>query len=95
MTTAKHIPERTCISCRSKRPQGQLVRVVRNPVGGVGVDPVGKQPGRGAYFCRAKECWEQGLRKGRLEHVLKVKLTPEDLSRLGEFMQGLSATAEV
>ncbi|MBI2919268.1 MAG: YlxR family protein [Chloroflexi bacterium] len=94
MGATKHVPERTCIACRTKRPKVELVRVVRGATGSVHVDPAGKQPGRGAYFCGAKQCWEQGLRKGRLEHVLKVRLSGEDLSRLGEFMEGLPATAE-
>src|ERR671916_796064 len=48
----RHIPERTCVACRSPRPKRELVRVVRAPDGTVTVDDTGKKSGRGAYLCR-------------------------------------------
>ncbi|MBI2866287.1 MAG: YlxR family protein [Chloroflexi bacterium] len=89
MASKGHFPERTCVGCGDKRPKGQLVRVVRGPAGDVGVDPVGRLPGRGAYFCRFQECWELGVRKGRLDYVLRAKLSAEDRLRLAEFAQAL------
>ena len=77
----KHIPQRTCISCRQvqgKRQSHQakgivpLVRVVRTADGHVCIDPTGKQPGRGAYVHAAISCWQLALAGGRLAHALKV-----------------------
>jgi predicted RNA-binding protein YlxR (DUF448 family) len=68
-------------------PKRALLRVVRRPEG-LQVDPTGKMPGRGAYLHNARVCWEKGL-KGSLAHALKVKLTPDDLDRLRQFMQTL------
>ena len=68
----KHIPQRTCISCREVQGKGQLVRVVRAADGQVRVDPTGKQPGRGAYVHATQECWQLALAGGRLAHALKV-----------------------
>jgi predicted RNA-binding protein YlxR (DUF448 family) len=50
---------------------------VRTAEGGVTPDPTGKRPGRGAYLCRSPECWENAVRRGRLEHSLRTKLTAE------------------
>lgn len=68
----KHIPQRTCISCKQVQGKRQLVRVVRAATGQVRVDPTGKQPGRGAYVHASRECWQFALAGGRLAHALKV-----------------------
>jgi uncharacterized protein len=83
----KHIPQRTCVGCRTVLPKRSLIRLVRQPEG-VHVDPTGKLSGRGAYLHNTRECWEKGL-KGPLVQALKTKLTEDDLERLRQFMQGL------
>ncbi len=54
----KHVPQRTCVVCRSERGKRELVRIVRTPDGAVRVDPTGKVAGRGAYLCKARPCWQ-------------------------------------
>lgn len=84
----KHIPQRTCIACRAVRAKRELVRVVHTPADRVEADATGKKAGRGAYLCRARECWEIVLSaRGRLEHALKleVAIRLEDLALLREF----------
>lgn len=83
----KHIPQRTCIGCRTALPKRSLVRLVRRPES-VQIDPSGKQPGRGAYLHNLRSCWERGL-KGALAAALKTTLTPEDRQRLEEYMSTL------
>ena len=78
----RQIPQRTCVACRSVKAKRDLVRVVRAPGGSVELDITGKQAGRGAYLCRTRECWEVGLKRGRLEHSLRTKLSPDDRERL-------------
>lgn len=66
--------------------------MVRSPGLSVEVDLQGRKPGRGAYLCKAAACWEAGLKKGRLEHVLKHRLSPqerESLSRYGTSLKPL------
>ena len=87
----KHIPQRTCVGCRTVLPKRSLVRLVRR-LEGVQVDPTGKLSGRGAYLHNLRPCWEKGL-KGPLANALKVKLTPDDLDRLRQFMQTLPESA--
>ena len=83
----KHIPQRTCVGCRSVIAKRQMIRLVRTPEG-VLVDPTGKQAGRGAYLHDRRECWVLGL-KGSLANALKVDLSAEDRGRLEAFMNTL------
>ena len=80
------------MGCHSVLPKRSLIRVVRRPEG-VQIDPTGKLAGRGAYLHDRRACWEKSLR-GSLAHALKADLTPEDLGRLRQFMQGLSDREE-
>ena len=88
----KHIPQRTCVGCRTVLPKRSLVRLVRQP-SGVVMDPTGKLPGRGAYLHLNRSCWERGL-KGPLAHALKVSLSADDLERLQTVMQSLPEDQE-
>ena len=45
----KHVPQRTCIACRTAAPKRSFVRVVRLPSGEVVIDQTGKKSGRGVY----------------------------------------------
>lgn len=93
----KHIPERTCVACRSlqpeqaKQPKRNLVRVVRAPQGGVSVDVTGKKPGRGAYLCASAACWKAGLAKGALERALQTSITDADRQALLTYALALEA----
>ena len=88
----RRLPQRTCIACRSTSDKRGFVRIVRpaagqagTPAGSVEIDLTGKKAGRGAYLCPSAECWEQALKKGRIEAALKVKLTADDRLRMTEF----------
>lgn len=70
----RRIPQRTCIACRRLASKRELVRLVCTSGGSVEVDNSGRMAGRGAYLCRRRECWEVGLRGGRLEHALRATL---------------------
>ena len=78
----RHIPERTCVACRSLRPKREMVRVVRTTAGAVEVDPTGKRSGRGAYLCPARECWQLALQRKALERALKIELSEPDRAAL-------------
>ena len=84
----KHVPQRTCIGCRTVLAKKELVRVVRTPEG-VRIDPTGKAAGRGAYVHKIRSCWEQAI-KGPINHALKMELTTEDRQILVEYMNQLS-----
>jgi len=84
----KHVPQRTCVACRAKRPKRELVRIVRAPNGDVAVDETGKRSGRGAYLCPTKECWQRALSEGHLNRALRVSLTNETRVCLDEYAAG-------
>ncbi len=84
----KHIPQRTCIACRTVRAKRELVRIVRTTEDHIQADPTGKKSGRGAYLCRQRECWESALsQRSRLEQALKLEtpISNDDLAHLREF----------
>jgi predicted RNA-binding protein YlxR (DUF448 family) len=83
----KHVPQRTCVGCRTVQAKRSLIRVVRRP-DGVFVDPTGKAAGRGAYLHNLQSCWERGL-KGALAQALKTELTDQDRERLLAFLKTL------
>ncbi|UWX65484.1 YlxR family protein [Deinococcus rubellus] len=60
----RHVPERSCVACRKKRPQAQFVRLVRTASGWRVVGQAIKA-GRGAYVCAdTPGCWaEKKLRR--------------------------------
>ena len=76
------LPKRTCVACREVRAKRDLIRLVQIAGGGVEVDLTGKKAGRGAYLCPSSSCWETGLKKDRLEHALRARMTPEDRQQL-------------
>ena len=78
----RHVPQRTCIACRKVKPKQELVRLVRNADGIVEVDIGGRKTGRGAYLCRAQECWETGCKSGKIEYALKISLSKENREQL-------------
>jgi len=91
----RHIPQRTCIGCRTVLAKKELVRIVRTP-DGVLIDPTGRLSGRGAYLHNQRSCWEQALeeRHGRktampLASALKVTLSETDLERLKSYLEAL------
>ena len=78
------MPQRTCVACRQVRTKRELIRLVRVDDGRVEVDTSGRKAGRGAYLCNTPECWEVGLKRGRLEHVLRITLSRDNREELAE-----------
>src|SRR5512141_641682 len=85
----RHVPQRTCVGCRTVEGKRALVRVVRTPEGGVEVDPTGKRNGRGAYVHAQRSCWEAALRGG-LARALNVTLSDDDRRALATFAESMA-----
>ena len=90
----RHIPQRTCVACRRTTAKRELVRIVRTPQGAVEIDPTGKTSGRGAYLCKAQQCWQLALKKERLDYALKAKLTSQEKEALLQYAHCLPAPGE-
>jgi predicted RNA-binding protein YlxR (DUF448 family) len=81
------------VACGEVRPKRELVRLVRAAGCSVEVDPSGKKAGRGAYLCPSPDCWQTGLKKGRLEHALRTTLTEDNREQLIRYGQELGERA--
>ena len=85
----KHVPLRSCVSCRETKPKRELLRVVRTPDGHVLVDATGKKSGRGAYLCARLSCWDNAVKKKRLEQEFELTISDEDRAGLDAFIATL------
>lgn len=81
----KHVPQRTCISCRQKGDKRGLVRIVRSPEHEVSVDPTGRKNGRGAYLCHQPSCWERALATPMLARALNTEINEETRRELEKY----------
>jgi predicted RNA-binding protein YlxR (DUF448 family) len=86
---SKHPPQRTCIACRQTKEKNALIRLVSTEGGIAEIDVFGKKPGRGAYLCPKKTCWELALKKNRLDYALRTKLRDDNRQILREYSHKL------
>jgi uncharacterized protein len=91
--TPVHVPQRTCVACGKTEAKRQLVRLVRLDGGVVEVDLTGRKTGRGAYLCATAACWENVLKRDRLEHALRTSITSDNRERLLQYGLGLGEGA--
>jgi predicted RNA-binding protein YlxR (DUF448 family) len=89
---SKSLPQRTCIACRQVKEKKDLIRLVSTENGIVEIDAFGKMPGRGAYLCPKRTCWELALRKNRLDYVLRTRLNDDNRQILREYVHGLEVS---
>lgn len=85
----KHVPLRTCISCRETKAKRELLRVVRTPDGHVTIDATGKKSGRGAYLCARLSCWQNAMKRKRFEQEFEVAISDEDRAELNAYIATL------
>jgi predicted RNA-binding protein YlxR (DUF448 family) len=65
-------PVRICVSCRTRRPQAELLRVTAGHDGAVVIE--GRRhraPGRGAYVCNDPSCVERASKSSALRRALR------------------------
>jgi len=53
------------------------------------LDATGKKSGRGAYLCARLSCWENAIKKKRLEQEFELVLSGEDRAGLDAFIATL------
>ena len=78
----KKTPLRKCIGCNEMKEKRELLRIVRNSEGEMNIDPIGKMPGRGAYICKSRKCFDAAAKAKRLEKAFKTKIPEEIYSML-------------
>ncbi|MFN2489937.1 MAG: YlxR family protein [Actinomycetota bacterium] len=75
-------PIRTCVGCRRRRGQAEMLRVARSPDGTIAVDPKvsggpersSRGAGRGAYLCADRACVEQAMSRRALRRALRCEI---------------------
>lgn len=85
----KKVPLRQCVGCREMKPKSDLVRVVKDPQGGIQLDTNGKLPGRGAYLCKEEQCIKKCLKSKALERGLSSSIPTEIYDHLTVSMENL------
>ena len=85
----RHVPQRTCISCGTKRNKSSLIRIVSNSSGSVVVDILGKMNGRGVYLCYDKNCWDIAISKEMVGKKIGSSISSEDAKMLIEFSKSI------
>lgn len=89
MTRHKHVPQRTCVTCRTVDAKRTLTRLVRTPDAGVQIDPSGKQAGRGAYLCDDPTCWHKAALGEALAKALRTRLSDEERAMIAAYAEQL------
>jgi predicted RNA-binding protein YlxR (DUF448 family) len=65
-------PTRTCVGCRRRRLQEELLRITKGPGGSFTVGARVRAQGRGAYVCFDPECVRRALASGAVSKNLKI-----------------------
>jgi hypothetical protein len=89
----KHRPQRSCVACRQTQTKRDLVRLARASAREVRVDESGRAPGRGAYLCRDRACWERALAGDSIGRALRVRLQPDDRAALEAYATQIEPAA--
>ena len=79
---AKHIPQRTCMGCNTKKDKKDLIRIVKDKNGNINIDKTGKLEGRGAYICDNIDCLEKAIKTKKLDRVFETTITSEIYNNL-------------
>lgn len=69
-----HIPFRTCVACREKRPAAEMVRLGVFERSLIVTNNKMNPGGRGCYVCPSEKCAEKALRKRLLHKVLRTEI---------------------
>ena len=72
------------MGCNERFPKNALLRVVRDPDGGVSLDFTGKKSGRGAYICKNTACLKKTQKTKRLSRVLECEIPDEVFTKMEE-----------
>jgi len=93
VSNTKHVPQRTCVGCRTTSSRRAFVRVVRTPEGTVEVDESGRRNGRGAYLCAQATCWDEALKRDRVARALRTTISTADAEALRRYAERFETAA--
>jgi predicted RNA-binding protein YlxR (DUF448 family) len=73
-----HIPIRTCLGCRQRKPKQDLLRIAAGPAGLEAC----AQGGRGRYVCRDASCLARTLKRKDIGSLIGGPITDEKLQAM-------------
>ena len=76
-----HVPQRSCAGCRQRDAQLRLARFTL-VAGRIAWDGDGRNPGRGAYLHRRRECFEAFVGHKPFVRSLRASVPASERSRL-------------
>ena len=86
-------PERTCVGCRRRRGQDELVRLVLEQGRVIAARP--GAPGRSAYLCPEEECLEAAEKKRAFARAFRGPATLDPGVRESFALRGKTKGGEV
>lgn len=82
------MPVRSCVVCRSRSQQGELIRISLDPEGRLVPDLDRRRPGRGAWVCPRRACVSALSARPRLaSRALHVEIGPSAGEGLGQAVE--------
>lgn len=77
--TVKHIPQRKCIACASKKPKIEFIKIIRPPKNQKNrafeiKDGIDNKDGRGAYICKSADCIQKAIKSRKLNKIFRGKI---------------------
>ena len=82
------VPTRMCLSCMTRRPKVELIRIVRSTDGKAIIDTENRLSGRGAYICSNLSCVQIARKKDRFSKALKGEVASMIYDELAAFVSG-------
>jgi predicted RNA-binding protein YlxR (DUF448 family) len=82
-----HVPIRTCLGCRQRKPKQELLRVAPGPAG----LKARAEGGRGRYVCRDASCITRTLKRKDIGSLIGEPVTDEKLQAMVSSLLGENA----
>lgn len=83
----RKIPLRKCVVTNEMKPKKDMIRIVKNKVGEVSIDPSGKMNGRGAYVSLSEDAVKMAHEKKVLDQVLDTTLDDDFYEELLSYVR--------
>ncbi|MBP7928574.1 MAG: DUF448 domain-containing protein [Acidimicrobiia bacterium] len=88
-----HLPQRTCIGCRTRRPVGELTRISWHDTSGLGFGRATK--GRGAWLCQGNDaCVSAAFARRAFPRAFRRSLDESVLAQIADSLEKAQGMTE-
>ncbi len=77
-------PVRTCVGCKSRKAQANLIRITCSHDGVLLLDSAQKLPGRGAYLCPEVACLTLACKKRAFDRAFRRSISTKAYAQFSE-----------